>query len=213
MMAWPRVPGVPMDRLRSALHGLAILLLALVPNLACGGGSSPAPVPAGCGCQAAGAAGVVGSTPPGPQGTMTAAEIALVEEVFAQVNAERMGRGLTALRWHPAASDVAMAHSVHQEAVGDITHDGPGACAAPTDCLDERLSAGGIAPGARSAWGENVARGQATAQDVMCGAISWMLSAPHCANLLEPTFTHIGIAVKTGGVNGPYWTQVFLRIP
>lgn len=206
-----------MQTLRTTLHLIAILMLAIVPNLACGGGggsgTTTTTVPVGCGCNVAGAVGAPGSTPSGPTGGMSAAEITLVEEVFAQVNAERADRGLTPLAWHAAASDVAYVHSVYQEGIQTITHDGPGTCADPTDCLDLRLTAGGIGAGARSAWGENVARGQATAQDVMCGTFSWMLSAGHCANILTPTFTHIGIAVKTGGVGGPYWTQVFLRMP
>ena len=205
-----------MPHLSRALMILASLMLALVPNLACGGGggsSSTGTVPAGCGCNAPGAVGVGGSTPVGPNGGMSNAELALVEEVFAQVNAERAARTLAPLQWHAVASDIAWAHTLYQVGIGQITHDGPGNCALPTDCLDQRLTAGGITQAMRSAWGENVAAGQGTAQQVMCGSVSWMLSAGHCANILNAAFTHVGIAVKTGDPGGPYWTQVFLRIP
>lgn len=196
---------------------LALLLFVAVPNLACGGSSSSgdgtAGIPQGCGCLAAGAMGVPGSTPMGPNGGMSNAELALVEEVFAQVNAERAARTLAPLQWHDVASDIAWAHTLYQVGLGQITHDGPGNCMEPTDCLDLRLTNGGLSQAARSAWGENVARGQGTAQAVMCGSVSWMLSQGHCANILNANFTHVGIAVKTGDANGPYWTQVFLRIP
>jgi uncharacterized protein YkwD len=203
---------------RSALIVVAALAFVALPIWGCGGGGGDSGTPAvtippGCGCNAPGAVGIPGTTP--SVNGMTAAELSLVEEVFAQVNAERTNRILPPLVWHQLASHVAYDHSVYQEGIGAITHDGPGACVAPTDCLSDRLTAGGIAAGGgnRSAWGENVARGQVTAQDVMCGGFSWMLSAGHCANTLLPTFTHIGIAVKTGGAGGPYWTQVFLTIP
>ena len=149
---------------------LILLLLGVVPGLGCGSGGGDGgsgTVPANCGCNAAGAMGTPGSTPSGPNGGMSAGEIALVEEVFAQVNAERTDRGLNPLAWHAAASDVAWTHTLYQVGLGQITHDGPGACASPTDCLDQRLTAGGVTQANRSAWGENVARGQATAQAVM----------------------------------------------
>lgn len=187
-----------------------LLALCLLLPLGCGSGTSDIipDVSANCGCHAAGAVGVPGTT---PSGLMSAAEIALCEEVFAQVNDERMARGLTPLLWHPGASDVAYAHTVYQEGIGTITHDGPGGCVAPTDCLAMRLATGGVT--GFSAWGENVARGQQTAQEVMCDVFGWMNSQGHCENILTDGFTHIGMAVRTGALDGPYWTQVFLRIP
>ena len=103
-------------------------------------------------------------------------------------------------------------HSIYQDSINTLTHDGPGGCTnPPTDCLLQRLNNGGVA--GFSAWGENVAAGQLSAQEVMCGQVSWMLSAGHCANILSPDFTHVGMGVRLGGGTGPYWTQVFLRIP
>jgi len=145
--------------------------------------------------------------------TMSVAELALADQVLAQVNAERSARALTPLVWHTLAAQVAYDHCIYQESIGAITHDGPGACVAPTDCLLARIAAGGISQLSFSSWGENVARGQVDADAVMCGTLSWMRSAGHCGNILEPTFTHVGIAVRLGGAGGPYWTQVFLRIP
>ncbi|BAU87675.1 allergen V5/tpx-1 family protein [Streptomyces laurentii] len=55
-----------------------------------------------------------------------------------------------------------------------------------------------------STYGENIAKGQATAAEVMEG---WMNSPGHRANILNCDFREIGIGLHTSG--GPYWTQVF----
>ena len=56
--------------------------------------------------------------------------------------------------------------------------------------------------------GENVARGQPTAERVVAG---WLESAHHCENIMDPDFTEMGIGVAsgTGGTAGPYWSQMF----
>ena len=52
--------------------------------------------------------------------------------------------------------------------------------------------------------GENIARGQATPQAVVN---AWMNSSGHRANILNPSFTHIGVGYAP---NGRYWTQMFI---
>lgn len=52
--------------------------------------------------------------------------------------------------------------------------------------------------------GENIARGQATPQAVVN---AWMNSAGHRANILNSSFTHIGVGFAA---NGRYWTQMFI---
>lgn len=52
--------------------------------------------------------------------------------------------------------------------------------------------------------GENIARGQATPQAVVN---AWMNSAGHRANILNASFTHIGVGYVA---NGKYWTQMFV---
>lgn len=56
--------------------------------------------------------------------------------------------------------------------------------------------------------GENLALGQRSAGQVVA---DWMASAGHRANILDPSFTQIGVAVKTGTWGGPYWVQEFGR--
>ncbi len=52
--------------------------------------------------------------------------------------------------------------------------------------------------------GENIARGQATPQAVVD---AWMNSSGHRANILNSSFTHIGVGYVS---DGRYWTQMFI---
>ena len=54
--------------------------------------------------------------------------------------------------------------------------------------------------------GENIAAGSPDAQGTMD---QWMGSDGHCANIMNPSFEHIGIGYSTGGQYGHLWTQVF----
>ncbi len=51
---------------------------------------------------------------------------------------------------------------------------------------------------------ENIARGQATREAVVN---AWMNSSGHRANILNPSFTHIGVGYVA---EGRYWTQMFI---
>ena len=57
-----------------------------------------------------------------------------------------------------------------------------------------------------SAIGENVAAGQSSPAAVMS---SWLSSPAHCANIMNPTFEHMGIGRAAGGSLGVYWAQTF----
>ncbi|MBE6595804.1 MAG: SafA/ExsA family spore coat assembly protein [Ruminococcaceae bacterium] len=52
--------------------------------------------------------------------------------------------------------------------------------------------------------GENIAKGYTSPQAVVNG---WMNSAGHRANILNASFTHIGVGYAGGG---NYWTQMFI---
>lgn len=52
-------------------------------------------------------------------------------------------------------------------------------------------------------WGENVAAGYRSVEQVMAG---WLGSPGHCENIMNPNFTEFG-----AGEAGYYWTQVFGR--
>ena len=52
--------------------------------------------------------------------------------------------------------------------------------------------------------GENIARGQTTPQKVVD---AWMNSSGHRANILNSSYTHIGVGYAS---SGHYWTQMFI---
>ena len=58
--------------------------------------------------------------------------------------------------------------------------------------------------------GENIAAGQLNPEDAVAG---WIKSPPHCANLMNPAFTEMGVAfaVDPSSEMGVYWTQAFGR--
>ncbi|MCI0681674.1 MAG: CAP domain-containing protein [Gemmataceae bacterium] len=56
------------------------------------------------------------------------------------------------------------------------------------------------------AYGENIAFGYTTAIAVMQG---WMNSPGHRANILNPNFKEIGVAVATNAQGFLFWTQEF----
>ena len=51
---------------------------------------------------------------------------------------------------------------------------------------------------------ENIAMGQRSAQEVVQG---WMNSAGHRANIMNGSYTHIGVGLSDSGY---YWTQQFI---
>jgi uncharacterized protein YkwD len=55
-------------------------------------------------------------------------------------------------------------------------------------------------------FGENIAVGNATAAATVD---QWMSSDRHCANMMNPDFTDIGVGYFPGGAFSYYWTQVF----
>jgi len=50
-------------------------------------------------------------------------------------------------------------------------------------------------------YGENIAKGYPTEEEVIKG---WLESPGHCANIMNPDFTEMGVATS-----GKYWTQIF----
>lgn len=59
-----------------------------------------------------------------------------------------------------------------------------------------------------SSAGENIAKGQKTAKDVVN---SWMNSSGHRANILSSSFTEIGVGYAVDSKGTTYWTQMFIR--
>jgi len=59
-----------------------------------------------------------------------------------------------------------------------------------------------------SAAGENIAMGQSTPEAVMNG---WMNSPGHRSNILNPTYTEIGVGLAKNSAGTCYWTQMFIK--
>jgi uncharacterized protein YkwD len=96
----------------------------------------------------------------------------------------------------------ALAHSHDMAKRGHASHDG-----------SDGSTPGDRATRAGYRWqnvGENVAAGQLTADEVMQG---WLSSPHHCANVMTPEFTELGLAyaVNPKSELGIYWTQLFGR--
>ena len=142
------------------------------------------------------------TTHPGAGGTqMTQAEYDDSGDVWCLTNDARAQNGLPPLVWDDAAAQVAYDHSIYQQSIGNITHDGPSG-----ETPGDRLTAGGVSYGA---WAENVAVGQSTPTSVVN---AWLGSSGHYANIMWTAITHIGVGTRYGsggGFGGPWWTQNF----
>lgn len=114
---------------------------------------------------------------------------AMAAEVVRQVNAERTKQGLNALE---VSEELTRAASVRAgEIVQTFSHTRPDGTSWST--VSDK------------AYGENIAKGQNSADRVMA---SWMASEGHRANILRASYGSIGVcAVKVGGVI--YWVQMF----
>jgi uncharacterized protein YkwD len=103
---------------------------------------------------------------------------------------------------NPMLDQAAAVHARDMARHGALRHEGSDG-SAPAD----RVSRAGYR------WrsvGENIAGGQPTPEQVVQ---DWVGSPPHCANLMNPGFTEMGVgyAVNKDSADGIYWAQVFGR--
>ena len=113
----------------------------------------------------------------------------LAMQVVNEVNLERSRRGLGNLAIDPALTAAAEIRA--QEIVRKFSHTRPDGTKWST--------VSGVA------YGENIARGQKTADKVMA---AWMTSDGHRRNILRESYGSIGVAcVKEGNIY--YWVQLF----
>ncbi|MFJ9031174.1 CAP domain-containing protein [Streptomyces sp. NPDC102274] len=116
--------------------------------------------------------------------------------VLSLVNKERAKVGCSPLRADASLGRLAQDFSDDMAERGFFDHTDPEG-KTPWDRADRA--------GVKDLGGENIARGQATAQAVMD---SWMNSEGHRANILNCDYTRLGVGVHTGS-GGPWWTQDF----
>ncbi|MET3695981.1 uncharacterized YkwD family protein [Bacillus oleivorans] len=129
--------------------------------------------------------------------TNTAASVSQFEkQVVELTNQERAKAGLAPLQLDENLSKVAKAKSQDMQQKGYFDHNSP-TYGSPFDMMRSF----GIQY--KSA-GENIAMGQRSPEEVVQ---AWMNSAGHRANILNSSFTHIGVGYVA---NGNYWTQMFI---
>ncbi|MBO5287089.1 MAG: SafA/ExsA family spore coat assembly protein [Clostridia bacterium] len=117
-------------------------------------------------------------------------------EVVRLVNIERSKRGLKSLTQDWEISRVARYKSQDMKDLGYFSHTSP-TYGSPF----QMLKSFGISY--RTA-GENIARGQKTPAQVV---EAWMNSSGHRANILNSSYTKIGVGYVS---SGNYWTQMFI---
>ncbi|MEU0144440.1 sigma-70 family RNA polymerase sigma factor [Streptomyces sp. NPDC006288] len=121
----------------------------------------------------------------------------VADEVIGLVNAERSKAGCASVSGNSKLATAASRHSADMVARDYFSHTSPD----------------GTDPGARitaagyrwSTYGENIAKGQQTAESVMD---AWMNSEGHRANILNCDFKEIGVG-REDSSGGPVWTQNF----
>ena len=116
--------------------------------------------------------------------------------VLELVNVERQKAGLSALQMDESVRNVARLKSEDMRVNKYFDHTSP-TYGSPFDMLKKF----GISY--KSA-GENIAQGYSTPEAVVNG---WMNSSGHRANILNASFTHMGVGYDA---NGHYWTQMFI---
>lgn len=118
------------------------------------------------------------------------------EAVTSLVNAARQDAGLSELELDADLCAAAQARA--QEIAQSFSHTRPDGSSCFTILEEFGIS--------YRAAGENIAMGQRTPEDVMDG---WMNSSGHRANILNGTFTSIGVGYYVDGAGAAHWVQIF----
>lgn len=120
-------------------------------------------------------------------------------EVIKLVNVERAKAGLPALKTNWELSRVARYKSQDMIDKNYFSHTSP-TYGSPFDMMKN------FGLSYRTA-GENIAMGQRTPSEVVT---AWMNSPGHRANILNASFTEIGVGLAKTSNGTPYWTQMFM---
>jgi uncharacterized protein YkwD len=139
--------------------------------------------------------------------TQTASLDAISSQIVTLVNQQRAANGLAALSVNPILTFSAGLHStqmaqqsISQGLSGAMQHTLMGVA------LPTMVSRNSYAGYDYTAIGENIAFGFQSASDVM---VAWMNSSGHRANILDGTYTEIGVSVKANRDGVLYFTQEF----
>ncbi|MFB5086841.1 CAP domain-containing protein [Psychrobacillus sp. PGGUH221] len=119
-----------------------------------------------------------------------------VQQVVDLTNQERAKEGLKALQIDVKLTQSAQEKSQDMKNKNYFSHTSP-TYGSPFD----QMKALGIT---YNTAGENIAMGQPSAEEVVD---AWMKSPGHRENIMNPSFTHIGVGLSDSGF---YWTQQFI---
>jgi uncharacterized protein YkwD len=122
---------------------------------------------------------------------------AFEQRVLELVNLQRAANGLGALAYDSRLDLASERHNLVQASTRSMAHEGLGD-ADP----GSRIRAAGF----NGSWGENVATGQLTPEQVVA---EWMASPGHRRNILDPNFHRLGVSYGTGTDGRTYWAQSF----
>jgi len=123
-----------------------------------------------------------------------------INKVIALVNDERKKAGLSALVKDPTLMEAAMYKCVDLSKTRVFAHDSPtyGKSFVIMDLFDMKYAA----------WGENIAAGQKTPEEVMNALMN---SSGHRANILNANYRYIGVGFLYDDYFGTIWAQEFLK--
>lgn len=132
-----------------------------------------------------------------PENETAVSDVSAYEKQVAElVNQYRAQNGLSSLVLDTELSMVARTKSLDMKNNGYFSHVSP-AYGSPFDMMKQfNISYHSV--------GENIAMGQMTPESVMQ---AWMNSEGHRANILNPSYTRIGVGYVS---DGNYWTQLFI---
>ncbi|MER2170701.1 MAG: CAP domain-containing protein, partial [Psychrobacillus psychrodurans] len=120
----------------------------------------------------------------------------VIQQVVDLTNAERAKEGLAPLKIDSALTKSAQLKSQDMKDNNYFSHTSP-TYGSPFD----QMKTLGISYKSAA---ENIAMGQRSPQEVVQG---WMNSAGHRANIMNGSYTHIGVGLSDSGY---YWTQQFI---
>lgn len=134
-----------------------------------------------------------------PSNTTASSSVSSYEQkVVELVNVERQKAGLSSLTLDTAISNIARMKSKDMATNNYFAHQSP-----TYGSAGDMLTKNGIK---WSAWGENIASGQKTPQEVVT---AWMNSPGHKANIMSTNFSKLGVGYALNSNGTPYWTQMF----
>ena len=142
-----------------------------------------------------GSTGTTDST--GSTGTVSTVN-SMEKQVASLTNSERKAKGLSALTLDSQLSKLARIKAEDMAKKGYFSHTSP-----TYGSAFDMMNKYGVSY--RTA-GENIAKGQKTAESVMNG---WMNSSGHRANILSSAYTNIGVGYAKDSRGNTYWVQIF----